>query len=35
MANVIVSISICIVIGVAYYIFKNTPPGGGFRGRMA
>lgn len=35
MENVIATISVGIIAGVVYYIFKNLPPGGGMRGRMA
>lgn len=35
MDNIIAAISIGIIAGVVYYIFKNLPPGGGMRGRMA
>lgn len=35
MGNIIIAISIGAIIGVAYYIFKNTPPNGGFGGRIA
>lgn len=33
--NIIAAIGIGIIAGVVYYIFKNLPPGGGMRGRMA
>lgn len=33
--NIVASILIGACGGVVYYIIKNYPPGGGFRGRMA
>ena len=35
MANMIIAIGVGIIAGVIYYILKNIPPSGGFRGRMA
>lgn len=35
MENIIVAVSISVIVGIAYYIFRNIPPSGGFRGRMA
>lgn len=35
MESIIVTISAGIIVGVVYYILKNTPPSGGFGGRMA
>lgn len=32
---IITAISVGIIAGVVYYIFKNTPPSGGFGGRIA
>lgn len=35
MESVVTAISFGVIVGIIYYIFRNRPPGGGFRGGFA
>lgn len=35
MGEVVQSVAIIMIIAIAFYIFMNDPPGGGFGGRAA
>lgn len=35
MGNIIIAVVVGAIVGAVYYIIRNYPPGGGFRGGFA